>query len=179
MEKKSLTIISLQRLNTFLAQCKKFFAPKDHSHDNADLDNDGFMSSGSYVDLQAMMDEIKALKKTKEYDGGKASDDVFEDDLNGGGAGAVYTLEQTDFTATLKADAWIQNGTGYQQVIERDNISGLNDYLIAPNMSSTEDQTAYDANFAYVSVGSSIGRMITVQAVKKPTIDLSVRFIKL
>lgn len=142
----------------------------------------GLMSANDYIDLQSAIEELKALKKLKEYDGGSAKNAAYENELDGGGAGTSYALEQTDFVVTLAANKWVQNGSMFTQSVVNSKISGLNDYLIGTTLTGSESQsvaTSYNTNFAYITTGSSSGSTLTINALKKPAIDLSVRVIKI
>ena len=70
----------------------------------------------------------------------------------------------------------------FTQSITNSKISGLNDYLIGSTLTGSESQsvaTSYNTNFAYITTGSSSGSTLTINALKKPAIDLSVRVIKI
>lgn len=157
-------------------------AKSDHTHSNVTVNKPGLMSSNDYIDFQSMLEEIKALKKIKDFDGGGANTSTYVDELDGGGAGTSYLLEQTDFVVTLAANKWVQNGSMFTQSITNSKVSGLNDYLIGSTLTGSESQsvtTSYNTNFAYITTGSSSGSTLTINALKKPAIDLSVRVIKI
>ena len=158
------------------------FTTQDTTYSNATVNKSGLMSSNDYIDFQSMLEEIKALKKIKDFDGGGADTSTYVDELDGGGAGSSYLLEQTDFVVTLAANKWVQNGSMFTQSVTNSKVSGLNDYLIGSTLTGSESQsvtTSYNTNFAYITTGSSSGSTLTINALKKPTIDLSVRVIKI
>ena len=69
--KKEIILISLQRLKTFLAQCKELFAAKDHSHSVATEQKDGFMSSDSVKDIKSIITKLNNYGDINTIDGGE------------------------------------------------------------------------------------------------------------
>lgn len=65
--KKEIVVVSLQRLKTFLVQCVERFAEKDHTHDIATEQKDGFMSSNSVKDIEAIIAKLNNFGKLSRF----------------------------------------------------------------------------------------------------------------
>ena len=180
--KKEIVVVSLQRLKTFLAQCMEKFALKDHLHNVATEQNDGFMSSNSVKDIEAIIAKLNNFGKLVDFDGGEPDNTEYSFDLDGGEPNSIYTLENPDFIVTLKAADWVaSDGGGYVQSITNSQFSGLNDYFVASTLTGSEtkdEANKYNAALKYIVSGSSSGNTITFKAIEKPSIDLSVKLVK-
>lgn len=182
--KKEIVVISLQRLKTFLAQCVERFAAKDHTHDIATEQKDGFMSSNSVKDIEAIIAKLNNFGKLVDFDGGEPDNTEYNIDLDGGEPDSIYALEDPDFIITLAAADWKYEETSgrYVQTIMDTRISGLNNYYIGSTLNGTEsDEKAseYNNNFKYIVAGQSSGTSLIIEAISAPTIDLSVKICKM
>lgn len=182
--KNEIIVISLQRLKTFLSQCTERFAAKIHSHDVATEQKDGFMSSNSVKDIEAIIAKLNNFGRLTDCDGGSASNTTYESDLDGGKAGSVYSLEDPDFVVALAVADWkYEESSGrYVQSITDSRISGLNNYYVGSILDGTESDevaAAYNSNFKYIVAGQSSGTTLKVEAISAPTVDLTVKIYKM
>lgn len=182
--KKEIILISLQRLKTFLAQCKELFAAKDHSHSVATEQKDGFMSSGFVKDIEAIIEKLNNFGRLTDFDGGEPDNTDYRLDLDGGEPESIYTLDDSGFVVTLIAKNWKlkESSTKYVQSINDARISGLNDYYVVSTLDSLEPSATadeYNNNFKYLTNGKTTGTTLELYATSAPTIDLSVRICKI
>lgn len=182
--KKEIVVVSLQRLKTFLAQCVEKFALKDHLHTVATEQKDGFMSSNSVKDIEAIIAKLNNFGKLVDFDGGEPDNTEYNIDLDGGEPDSIYALEDPDFIVILAAANWkYEEASGrYVQTIMDTRISGLNNYYVGSTLNGTETATMvseYNSNFKYIVGGESSGSTLKLNAVSAPAINLSVKICKM